>query len=119
MDAEILEQPSVDAIQLIDVLKAVSDPVRLILLSVMNDGEFHPCRAEVYALTLHKSTLSHHFKTMREAGVTSTRVIGRNWETRLRKEDLDSRFPGLVDALVASVAANPLHGEHSTVTSPA
>ena len=108
-DAVLLEQPLASDIQLIEVLKAVADPVRLTLITVMHDGEYHPCRAEVYAVDLHKSTLSHHFKVMREAGITSTRILGRNREMRLRKEDLDARFPGLVDSLVTAHAA----GVHS------
>ncbi|WP_394770417.1 ArsR/SmtB family transcription factor [Lacisediminihabitans sp.] len=104
MESEVLDHPSVDEIDLVEVLKALSDPARLRLLAVMADGDYHPCRAEIYDLDLHKSTLSHHFKVMREAGVTLTRVTGRNRETRLRKEDLDARFPGLVDSLIAGVA---------------
>ncbi|WP_246142307.1 ArsR/SmtB family transcription factor [Lacisediminihabitans profunda] len=103
MESEVLEHPSVEEIDLVEVLKALSDPARLRLLAVMGDGDYHACRAEVYDLDLHKSTLSHHFKVMREAGVTMTRVTGRNRETRLRKEDLDARFPGLVDSLISGV----------------
>ncbi len=102
MDEKTVEVPT-DQIQLIDLLKAMSDPVRLRLLAVMRDGEFHSCRAQIQELGLHKSTLSHHFKVMRQAGLTSTRIVGRRRETRLRKDDLDRRFPGLIDSLVANV----------------
>jgi hypothetical protein len=39
---------------------------------------------------------------LREAGVTSTRVRGRDHAVRLRRADLDQRFPGLLDALLAA-----------------
>lgn len=99
---DMLEQPSINDIELIDILKAMSDPVRLRLVMAMQDGQFHSCRAEVEAMDLHKSTLSHHYKVMREAGITSTRLIGRNRETRLRTDDLETRFPGLLEAIVSN-----------------
>ncbi|MFK0022957.1 ArsR/SmtB family transcription factor [Streptomyces sp. NPDC090798] len=52
---------------------------------------------------LHKSTVSHHMRIMREAGLTSTRAVGRNRFVRLRRDDLDARFPGLLDALLKSL----------------
>jgi DNA-binding transcriptional ArsR family regulator len=47
-----------------------------------------------------KSTLSHHFKVLREAGVTHTRTEGTYNFISLRREDLDARFPGLLDAII-------------------
>lgn len=99
---EMLPEPSTDQIELIDILKALADPARLRLVTAMRDGQFHSCRTEVAAMDLHKSTLSHHYKVMREAGITSTRIIGRNRETRLRTDDLQARFPGLIDSILAS-----------------
>jgi len=99
---EMLPEPSTDQIELIDILKALADPARLRLVTAMRDGQFHSCRTEAEAMDLHKSTLSHHYKVMREAGITSTRIIGRNRETRLRTDDLQTRFPGLIDSILAS-----------------
>jgi hypothetical protein len=45
--------------------------------------------------------LSHHFKAMREAGLTRTLVDGRTHAIQLRRTELDARFPGLIEALVA------------------
>jgi DNA-binding transcriptional ArsR family regulator len=47
-----------------------------------------------------KSTLSHHFKVLREAGVTFTRVNGTHRYVSLRREDLDARFPGLLGSVL-------------------
>ena len=103
---EMLPEPAADEIELIDILKAIADPVRLSLVTAMRDGQFHSCHTEVEAMNLHKSTLSHHYKVMREAGITSTRVVGRNRETRLRSDDLQQRFPGLIDSILASTRAH-------------
>jgi len=97
-------QPDVGAIELLEVLKAVGDPVRLHMIGVLADGDTYSCNPEAFGLDLHKSTLSHHLKVLREAGVTSTLVDGRNRSITLRKTDLDTRFPGLVDGLLAGVS---------------
>lgn len=101
--AELLPQPLTSDIELLEVLKAVGDPVRLQLVGILGDGEFHPCGSPDVMLGLHKSTMSHHYKVLREAGVTSTRVLGRNREIGLRRADLDARFPGLISSLVSGV----------------
>jgi len=97
-------QPDVADIELLEVLKAVGDPVRLHMIGVLADGDTYSCSPDVFGLDVHKSTLSHHLKVLREAGVTSTLVDGRNRAITLRKTDLDTRFPGLVDGLLAGVS---------------
>ena len=47
-----------------------------------------------------KSTLSHHFKVLREAGVTRTRVNGTHRYVSLRGDELESRFPGLLRSVL-------------------
>lgn len=100
--------PDVADIRLMDVLRALSDPGRVRMLTVLSDGEFHPCSPEAFGLDVQKSTLSHHFKTMREAGLTITRVQGRNYAVRLRIDDLESRFPGLLESLTSPSALDDL-----------
>ncbi|WP_213816831.1 helix-turn-helix transcriptional regulator [Glaciihabitans sp. dw_435] len=103
--SELLPQPSADDIQLLEILKAIGDPVRLQIVGILSDGNFHPCGSDDIMLGLHKSTMSHHYKVLREAGVTSTRTHGRNRDVVLRRADLDERFPGLLDSLVAGIPA--------------
>lgn len=101
---ERLPQPDAEDIELVKVMHALGDPVRLWLLCVYGDGEEHSCAPEAVSLDhLHKSTVSHHMRVMREAGLTTTRVAGRNRYVRLRRDELDARFPGLLDALLASM----------------
>ncbi|MFF5130914.1 ArsR/SmtB family transcription factor [Streptomyces syringium] len=101
---EWLPQPATDEIELVKVMHALGDPVRMQLLSVFLDGKEHGCGLEGLGLDhLHKSTVSHHMRVLREAGVTATRVAGRNRLVQLRKADLDARFPGLTDALLTAM----------------
>jgi DNA-binding transcriptional ArsR family regulator len=47
-----------------------------------------------------KSTLSHHLRVLRDAGVTRTRQEGTRCFVELRRDDLEFRFPGLLDAVL-------------------
>ena len=51
-----------------------------------------------------KSTCTHHFRVLREAGVIRQRVEGTTRLNSLRREDLDSRFPGLLDSVLQAAA---------------
>ncbi len=105
MDGELLEQPAIDKIELLEVLQAVADPVRLTIVAALADTGYQNCAAISDDIDVHKSTASHHYKVLRAAGVTTTRQVGRNREIRLRYEDLNERFPGLLDGLLAGVKA--------------
>lgn len=96
--------PDAADIDLVSVLKALADPVRLLIVSRLSDGEYHPCSVDEYGLAIHKSTLSYHFKTLREAGLTETRVRGRDYAVKLRGEDLDERYPGLLAGVLSAAA---------------
>jgi DNA-binding transcriptional ArsR family regulator len=69
------------------------------LRAVMNS-----CNVGEYGLELHKSTLSHHFEALREAGITATRAKGREHAVALRRDDLDARYPGLIAAVLTAAA---------------
>jgi DNA-binding transcriptional ArsR family regulator len=93
--------PAMDQVELVDVMRALADPTRLEILRVLADGEPHAKSASEWGFDVQKSTLSHHFKAMREAGLTRTLVDGRTHAIQLRRTELDARFPGLIEALVA------------------
>jgi DNA-binding transcriptional ArsR family regulator len=93
----VLDQPELDAIELADVLHALSDPTRLEIVRGLDaDGE-RQCGS--FDLGLTKATRSHHFKVLREAGLTFTRLEGTARYVTLRRAELDARFPGLLDAV--------------------
>jgi DNA-binding transcriptional ArsR family regulator len=105
-------EPSADDLELPRVLAALAEPNRLATVQyVARSGE--ACCSEVIqeaGLTMTKSTFSHHLRILREAGVLTKRIQGTKGFTKLRKDDLDRRFPGLIDAIID--AENPnLHVE--------
>jgi DNA-binding transcriptional ArsR family regulator len=93
-----LEQPQAEAIALADVMQALGDPTRLDIVRSLYAGGERQCGS--FDLGLSKATRSHHFRVLREAGITHTRVDGAARFVRLRDEDLEQRFPGLLSAIV-------------------
>jgi DNA-binding transcriptional ArsR family regulator len=93
--------PAVPAdLGLVHVLQAMSDPRRLAMLKILADGEWHPCGAGDWAAGLHKSTISHHIKILREAGLFEAQQRGRTKYGRLRRDAIDERFPGLLNGIL-------------------
>jgi DNA-binding transcriptional ArsR family regulator len=92
--------PSRSEIELSSVLHALSDPARLEIVRRLADGDEPSCG--IFELGLSKATLSHHFRVLRESGLVRTRPVGRKRLLSLRTDDLDARFPGLLDAVLAA-----------------
>jgi DNA-binding transcriptional ArsR family regulator len=91
-------QPKIDSVELSEVLHALSDPVRLdIVRSLATTGE--RCCGDLN-VPVSKSTLSHHLKVLRHAGLTKTRADGTQRLVSLRQADVEARFPGLLDAIL-------------------
>jgi DNA-binding transcriptional ArsR family regulator len=94
--------PQTEDIELPAVLHALSDPQRLrIVRALAQDSE--PRRCGSFGLDVTKSTLTHHFRVLREAGVIEQRTDGTAKLNSLRRKDLDQRFPGLLDAVLGAV----------------
>lgn len=87
-----------EALDLAAILHALSDPVRLRIVSQLADGAERTCGS--LDVPVAKSTCSHHFRVLREAGVVAQRVDGKCRFNRLRSEQLEQRFPGLLDAVL-------------------
>lgn len=96
---EKIPHPSVEALDLATILRTVGDPLRLEIVGQLADGRERTCNELQDALGLPASTGSYHLKLLREAGVTRTRAEGTTRLISLRRDDLDARFPGLVDLL--------------------
>ena len=99
-----LHHPSRDELDLPAVLHALSDPQRLRIVRQLADRG-QPCACSSFGLDVTKSTLTHHFRVLREAGVISQELSGTSKLNSLRREDLDARFPGLLDAMLAAAPA--------------
>jgi DNA-binding transcriptional ArsR family regulator len=95
-----MDHPSRDEIELPAVLHALSDPVRLGMVRDLAAAGECPCRALNVAVT--KSTATHHFKVLREAGLIQQRQQGTARLNSLRADDLEARFPGLLRTILAA-----------------
>lgn len=87
-----------EALDLATILHALSDPVRLRIVAQLSDGSERTCGS--LELPVAKSTCSHHFRVLREAGVVAQRIEGKCRFNRLRSDQLEQRFPGLLDAVL-------------------
>jgi DNA-binding transcriptional ArsR family regulator len=89
------------------ILAALADPQRLAAVRyVARNGESWCAQVmEEAGLAMTKSTFSHHLRILREAGVLTKRIQGTRGYTRLRKDDLDRRFPGLMDSIIDADAS--------------
>lgn len=93
------ERTTVGTLQ--EVLAAISDPVRLEMVRRMHAaGEPAPC-AQLYD-DISKSTASHHFKILREAGVIERSVIGGQTHQDLRLADVEAAYPGVLSSILAT-----------------
>lgn len=99
-----LPQPSREQIELSAVLHALSDPGRLEIVRALRAcGDARRCGT--FDVPVTKSTLTHHFRVLREAGVISQRQTGTARLSVLRSEDLEARFPGLLDPILSAAPA--------------
>lgn len=105
-----LYHPERKDISLVTVLHALSDPARLgIVVKVARCGE-QPCKN--FDVALAKSTLSQHIRILREAGITRTRALGTQRLISLRADDLNARFPGLLDSVLGSFEQDQAAAPH-------
>lgn len=103
-----MPMPDVDEIDLAGVLHAFADPSRLAIVAALAHMPEQSCDdlgSLAGLMSMAKSTRSHHMRVLREAGVTAARYEGTRKIIWLRREDLDSRFPGLLDAVLTGVDA--------------
>jgi DNA-binding transcriptional ArsR family regulator len=92
------KEPRRDELEISSVLYALSDQIRLDIVHELSLVESLPCGQ--FNIDKPKSSLSHHFRVLRESGVVATRREGTALLNTLRKEDLDYRFPGLLEAIL-------------------
>ncbi|MEU6744626.1 ArsR family transcriptional regulator [Spirillospora sp. NPDC046719] len=100
---EPLPEPAVEDLRLETVFGALSGPLRLEIVRrlLLEREEFdHPCGW--FGFDRPKSSLTHHFKALREAGVLRQRQYGLERRSEVRIDDLNARFPGLLDLIASS-----------------
>jgi DNA-binding transcriptional ArsR family regulator len=96
--ASAIDQPAVEELDLSKVLYALGDSVRLSMVRQLRDhGE---CACVSLDLGVAKSTLTNHFRILRESGVIAQRAEGTARLTSLRSDDLERRFPGVLKSVL-------------------
>ncbi|WAL65900.1 metalloregulator ArsR/SmtB family transcription factor [Amycolatopsis cynarae] len=100
-------QPSAADLSLVDVLGALADPTRLALVARLANLGSQKCADINNDAEVHKSTMSHHYRVLRQAGLTTTTIRGRERWIDLRRADLDERFPGVIDSVLNSWNTSP------------
>jgi DNA-binding transcriptional ArsR family regulator len=92
-----------EQVELEDVLHALSDPVRLRIVAALAEAGELTCGAVDVPVT--KSTCTHHFRVLREAGVIRQRQVGTARLNSLNRAELDAQFPGLLDTILRAAVA--------------
>jgi DNA-binding transcriptional ArsR family regulator len=92
--------PELDGLK---ILQALADPVRLeIVRQLAGCGESGELTCGAVEIPVSKSTATHHFKTLQNAGVLGERSEGRRKYLHLRRTELDERFPSLLDSILSA-----------------
>jgi len=101
----LIPHPDPEQLHLTDVLHALSDPVRLEIVRLLGSHQELSCgRLEV---SVSKSTLTHHLRVLRDAGLTYTRSEGVQRLVSLRRADVEARFPGLLGCVLGQPQTLP------------
>jgi DNA-binding transcriptional ArsR family regulator len=100
--AERIHHPDVESLQLPTIMRVLGDPLRLEIVHLIGEEGELLCGDIYDRLGLPASTGSYHVKLLREAGITRARAAGTQRLISLRRDDLESRFPGLVGLITAT-----------------
>ena len=100
-----MKHPNMEQVELTDIMYALSDPARVEIVRLINEagrsltcGELNCDRP--------KSSMSHHFKILRDSGLVETSVEGKEHMNSLRLSECEKRFPGLMKAILKHIAKN-------------
>jgi DNA-binding transcriptional ArsR family regulator len=93
--------PEVSQFDLQQVLEALVDPVRRSIVTQL-DATGRDIACGGFGLAVSRSTATHHFKVLREAGLIRQYYVGTSRMNALRREEMDEAFPGLLDALTSA-----------------
>ena len=95
-----LPQPARESLTLASVLHALGDPARLELVRRASVSPESTCAVLADGLDIPLSTLTNHWRILREAGLITMTVDGRHRRIRVRDDDLRDRFPDLLDPIL-------------------
>lgn len=102
MAAGELAHPQVDDLEVGSVLLALADENRRRVVAELAERPDEERLCASFDLPVGKSSRTRHWRVLREAGLVFQRDAGNGLYMRLRKDDLDRRFPGLIQAVIAA-----------------
>lgn len=101
-----IKHPSLDQVELTDIMYALSDPTRLEIVGRLA-GAGRKMTCGEFDLNRPKSSMSHHFKILRAAGLVETLIEGTEHLNALRVDEIEQKFPGVLQSVLrALVPAN-------------
>lgn len=112
-----MHHPPADELDLLEVLHALADDTRMRIVLTLLEDVGRPCGT--FDVDVAPSTLTHHFRVLRESGVIHQREEGRRKWTTLRLEDLESRFPGVLTSIAEVYAVSAYRPTHQDLAHPA
>lgn len=112
-----LLHPAIEDVRPAAILHALSDPNRAaILAKILTAGHVEACAsvAELGDRVIPKSSLSNHFKVLREAGLIRSERHGVEMRNHSRFAEVNARFPGLIAAIINAYASDNAEAAHHT-----
>jgi DNA-binding transcriptional ArsR family regulator len=96
--ASSLDIPDEADFDLFAAMSALADPVRRAIVHYIAQDPGTACSTSDFGVS--KSALTRHWRVLREAGIIRQEVDGNRHRNWLRRDELDRRFPGLVDLVL-------------------
>lgn len=97
-----IKHPAMEQVELTDIMYALSDPTRLeIVARLAKAGRKMTCGE--FDLNRPKSSMSHHFKILRSAGLVETLIEGTEHMNALRVAEIEQKFPGVLQSILKSL----------------
>jgi DNA-binding transcriptional ArsR family regulator len=97
-----IKHPLIEHIELADIMYAFSDSTRIDIVRQLGESS-RPMTCGELGLGRPKSSMSHHFKILREAGIIETTVEGKGHFNLLRLKELNIKFPNLLNTLLENI----------------
>ncbi|RZA27420.1 MAG: ArsR family transcriptional regulator [Proteobacteria bacterium] len=94
--------PKIEEIDLTDIMYALSDPARVEIVRMIA-AEKRPMTCGELNAERPKSSMSHHFKILRDSGILKTEIDGKEHLNSLRTAEVESKFPGVFKALLKNI----------------
>jgi len=94
-----IKHPTIDQVELTDIMYALADPTRLEIVTLLAKAGRKLTCGEI-DLNRPKSSMSHHFKILRSAGLVETLIEGTEHMNSLRLEEIEQKYPGVLNAVI-------------------